>query len=164
MQYVVYRITNLNNKRVYIGSSSQFEVRKLEHLGQLRKGVHVNRFLQKDFAIYGEAAFVFDIISDEFKTRQAMLIKEYEWILKTKDIHYNIGLDCPVINLNTRANKNRKMLSKRRRIKVSKKVKKIKVRRAKKVKTVFPMVDAILERKRLREESKLSPFVLRPIQ
>src|SRR6188768_4031213 len=99
-QYVVYRILNIRNKRVYIGSTNDFEIRKSEHLGQLRKKKHINRFLQSDFNDFKEESFVFEIVFDYFKTRESMLIKEYELILKTKGKNYNIHTDCPAVNGN----------------------------------------------------------------
>lgn len=97
MSLVVYRITNLRNKRVYIGSTGDFETRKAEHLGQLRTSNHCNRFLQIDFNDFKESAFVFEVIADGFKSRERMLLKEYELILKTKGYNYNIDTNCPVV-------------------------------------------------------------------
>lgn len=99
MEYVVYRITNIKTKKVYIGSTSDFEIRKMEHLSQLRQGRHCNRFLQREFNEYKESSFRFDIILDGFKNRQTMLIKEYEMILKTKAYNYNIETVCPILPL-----------------------------------------------------------------
>ena len=61
MQFTVYKILNLKNNRVYIGSTVDFEIRKAEHLGQLRSNKHINRFLQSDFNIYGEENFSFSL-------------------------------------------------------------------------------------------------------
>lgn len=97
MNYVVYRITNIKTKRIYIGSSGDFEIRKLEHLSQLRQGKHCNRFMQREFNEFKECSFRFDIVEDGFKNRQTMLIKEYELILRTKAYNYNIETACPII-------------------------------------------------------------------
>lgn len=97
MPLVVYRITNIKNKRIYIGSTGNFEVRRAEHLGQLRTGKHCNRFLQSDFNIYKESAFIFEVIFDDFKNREKMYLKEYELILKFKGMTYNIDTNCPVL-------------------------------------------------------------------
>lgn len=90
INFVVYRITNIKTKRIYIGSTSDFEVRRMEHLSQLRQNKHCNRFMQREFNEFKEASFRFDIVADGFKNRQTMLVKEYELILKTKDYNYNI--------------------------------------------------------------------------
>jgi hypothetical protein len=97
INFVVYRITNIKTKRIYIGSTSDFEVRRMEHLSQLRQNKHCNRFMQREFNEFKEASFRFDIVSDGFKNRQTMLIKEYELILKTKDYNYNIETVCPIL-------------------------------------------------------------------
>lgn len=92
---VVYRITNLKNGRVYIGSTNNFEVRRLEHLGQLRSNKHINRKLQLDFKDYKEESFVFEVIFDGFTNREQMLLKEYEVILQSSN-RYNIQTTCPI--------------------------------------------------------------------
>lgn len=97
MEYVVYRITNIKTKKVYIGSTGDFEIRRMEHLSQLRQGKHCNRYMQREFNEYKESSFRFDVIADGFKNRQTMLIKEYELILKTKGYNYNIETVCPIL-------------------------------------------------------------------
>lgn len=149
MTYVVYRILNIKNNRIYIGSTSQYEIRKLEHLGFLRTGKHHNRFLQTDFNDFKEESFVFEIIKDGFETRESMLISEYELILKFSGKCYNIHTDCPI----KRHSKTNKI--KGRKILYAKKVKdtkkKTKVKGNHKIKTHFPELDAIALRKQERE-------------
>lgn len=152
--YSVYRITNIKNGRIYIGSTSNFEIRRSEHLAHLRKGKHVNRFLQSDFKIYGEQSFLFEVIHDGFISRQQMLLKEYELILKTKKFNYNIHTDCSII-----------IPSKIKRVKSTAKPKDYpyrveskkyqkgerKAHLKAKFKNIFPNLTAIAERKRIRE-------------
>ena len=58
----VYKITNIINGKIYIGSSINIAKRKCMHFSDLRRGVHCNDFLQKSFNKHGEDAFSFDII------------------------------------------------------------------------------------------------------
>lgn len=97
MEFVVYRITNIKTKRIYIGSTGDFEIRRMEHLSQLRQGKHCNRFMQREFNEFKEPSFRFDVVADGFKNRQTMLIKEYELILKTKAYNYNVETACPIL-------------------------------------------------------------------
>lgn len=156
MNYCVYRITNLKNGRIYIGSTKDAQTRKAEHFGQLRSGKHCNGFLQSDFKIYGESAFIFEVIHDEFKTRQAMLLKEYQLILTYKGQKYNIDTNCPVIDLGTGRGKWKKYKSKVIRHKTEK-IKKAeshkKKERKKRMKNKFdhPNLDILIENKRRRE-------------
>ena len=59
----LYRILNLVNGRVYIGSTCQFKVRWRAHRRQLETGVHHNQFLQRDFDKCGSDAFVFEVLA-----------------------------------------------------------------------------------------------------
>ena len=43
----IYRIINKTNNKVYIGSTIDSERRELEHLSQLSKGVHINKYLER---------------------------------------------------------------------------------------------------------------------
>ncbi len=60
----IYRILNKETKIIYIGSTYDFEKRKQEHLSELKKGIHFNRFIQDDFNFYGENCFEFKILSN----------------------------------------------------------------------------------------------------
>ena len=41
----VYVITNLTNKKIYIGSSIDIKVRWSNHKSELKRGVHNNKYL-----------------------------------------------------------------------------------------------------------------------
>jgi group I intron endonuclease len=154
-EFVVYRITNLKNGRIYIGSTYHFEVRKSEHLGQLRANKHCNHFLQSDFRIYGEAAFSFEVTHSDFKTRENMLLREYELILKNKKtgLSYNIDTNCPISIPKKIKRKKWNKFPK------AKKIIKRKVKGDYKIKTEFPKLDSIIENKRRREEIRTNqPF------
>jgi len=153
-RYVVYRILNVKNDRIYIGSSSNFEVRRLEHLGLLRTGKHHNKFLQSDFNDFKEDNFVFDVI-DELKDREAMLIREYELILKHKSKCYNIHTDCPVatpLKKSKSARGRRILYVKKLKLSKKEKNKRARVKGNHKIKTDHPTLDAIAERKKQREQ------------
>lgn len=86
----VYKILNKVTGKYYIGSSVNFEVRKFEHIGMLRNKKHHNKFLQFDWNKYGEANFDFFPIKQGFTNVEQMVLHEYELIIKTFDLNYNI--------------------------------------------------------------------------
>lgn len=58
----VYRIRNLNNGKIYVGSSSRLNKRWIKHRSMLRKGIHVNPILQNSWNKHGEDAFIFETL------------------------------------------------------------------------------------------------------
>lgn len=60
----VYMIRNKINNKVYIGQTYRFKSRKWEHLNLLRKNIHKNHYLQRDFNMYGENSLEFIKIAD----------------------------------------------------------------------------------------------------
>ncbi|GMX64614.1 hypothetical protein Elgi_38830 [Paenibacillus elgii] len=77
----IYKITNLINNKVYIGSSINIKKRKKKHFYDLKKNNHSNSHLQNSFNQYGESAFSFDIIEYiHIKNKQLILDKEDYYI------------------------------------------------------------------------------------
>lgn len=60
--FYVYKITNLKNNKIYIGSTSNFSKRVREHKSQLTDRTHPNINLLKDWITYGEDAFTFEVV------------------------------------------------------------------------------------------------------
>lgn len=58
----IYRIRNLVNGKFFVGSSLNLHGKSNSFKFQLRSGLHVNSELQKDFNIFGEENFVFEIV------------------------------------------------------------------------------------------------------
>ena len=58
----VYKITNLTNGKVYIGSTQEFKRRSTQHLRSLEKGVHQNKHLQHAFNKDGTENFIFEVL------------------------------------------------------------------------------------------------------
>ena len=61
---VVYKILNIYSKKIYIGSTYNFEKRKREHINLLKKNKHSNRYMQNSWNKYGESAFIFEILEE----------------------------------------------------------------------------------------------------
>jgi group I intron endonuclease len=49
----IYRIRNIINNHIYIGSAVSMELRKKDHFGRLRRNIHGNDHLQNAFNKYG---------------------------------------------------------------------------------------------------------------
>lgn len=62
MKSGVYKITNIVNNKIYIGSSYHIKDRISSHKGELRRNTHHSRYLQNAWNKYGEDRFVFETI------------------------------------------------------------------------------------------------------
>ena len=60
----IYKITNIVNNKIYIGSSVNYRKRWHDHVYQLNKNIHSNKHLQNAWNKYGEINFKFDIIEN----------------------------------------------------------------------------------------------------
>ncbi len=89
----IYIITNLINKKVYIGSSVRINTRLMSHKYMLRLNEHFNQYLQKSFNKYGENNFSFEVLElcDEYLlvSRENYYIEKYESNNLTKG--YNLA-------------------------------------------------------------------------
>ena len=68
----VYQIVNKQNGRIYVGETTQGELRWSEHLTFLRGGYHGNSNLQADFNKFGEEVFEWSIIKELPKDRDLL--------------------------------------------------------------------------------------------
>lgn len=102
----IYKITNLINGKVYIGSTNDYKARFREHRTELKRNVHFNTHLQSAYNKYGESNFTFEVIEfienvdnlplTEFKTllesREEYYIQLYEATNREKG--YNVRVTC----------------------------------------------------------------------
>lgn len=78
----IYKITNVKNGKIYIGSAKNFKKRAYQHVSSLRNQRHQNKHLQASWNKWGEDAFLFEVLEvvkgDKLArtTREEELLKE----------------------------------------------------------------------------------------
>lgn len=85
----IYRIVNLVNGRIYIGSSVRFINRVWMHRHQFRHNKHPNVFLQRDYDKCGPDSFKFEIL-EIVPIKENLITREQCYI----DIYYDNGVNC----------------------------------------------------------------------
>lgn len=83
----IYKITNILNGKMYIGSSKEIKERKSSHFRNLKNGKHHSIYLQNAYDKYGKENFLFEPVIDCLEKE----LKVYE--------DYYIGYYQPVYNM-----------------------------------------------------------------
>lgn len=86
---VIYKITNIINNKIYIGSASYFDKRIGTHISRLRRNKHDNKYLQSAYNKYGEINFTFSILEET--TKELLLVKEQNYLDFYKSYNREIG-------------------------------------------------------------------------
>ena len=60
----VYRIRNTRNDKSYIGSATDLPAKINRHKAELKFGSHRNRELQKEWNLFGELCFQFEVLDE----------------------------------------------------------------------------------------------------
>lgn len=90
MTSAIYCIENVTNGMVYIGCTTAFTKRRGQHLRELRKGIHHNRYLQAAWSRYGENCFRFFVL-EEVIDPSLLLDREMLWIEATQALDRSFG-------------------------------------------------------------------------
>lgn len=85
----IYKIRNVENGKVYVGSTEDYERRLKEHMYELQKGTHVNTYLQNAFNKHGQEIFSIEVI-EELDSIDNLLEREQYWI-DTLNAHWEKG-------------------------------------------------------------------------
>jgi len=87
----IYKITNEETGKFYVGSSVDIRQRWSAHKSKLRRGIHCNQHLQNSWNKHGEDSFVFEILSEVGE--EFLLTEEKRWIDETmchkREVGYN---------------------------------------------------------------------------
>ena len=89
----IYKITNIIDNKIYIGSSTKLHKRYYYHLNLLRNNKHYNIHLQYAFNKYNEKSFIFDIVE---YCEENVLIEKEEFYIKyynTLDDNYGYNIN-----------------------------------------------------------------------
>lgn len=73
----VYKITNIVNNKMYIGSSKNILQRWKNHIRELESNSHNNMFLQEDWNEYGKDNFLFEILEECLEEERYTREQEY---------------------------------------------------------------------------------------
>jgi group I intron endonuclease len=92
-QYWIYKIINIVDNKVYIGSSLNVKQRKLNHFRNLKSETHHSLHLQRAYNKHGRGNFLFDIIEvgDYNFSYLELLLKEDKWVLYYDSLDPNKG-------------------------------------------------------------------------
>lgn len=82
----VYKITNLENGKVYIGESEDIQKRWKQHKNKLKCKDHENYKIQKDYNLYGKDCFKYEIVELISHEQNYILLKMRLLILEDKYI------------------------------------------------------------------------------
>ena len=96
--YTIYRITNLINRKSYIGQTQNYELRQKQHINTAYNefSKQYNNNLYKDIRKYGLENFKFDILfttddSDIAYLLEDLLIKEFNTLVDQNGYNNNYG-------------------------------------------------------------------------
>lgn len=87
----IYKITNKENGKFYIGSSFDIHGRWAGHRSLLNRGLHSCIYLQNSWTKYGSDSFEFSILEEADKDR--LLEREQYWLNETKCFEPSIGFN-----------------------------------------------------------------------
>jgi len=91
MKSGIYKITNLINKKFYIGSSKDIDFRWNHHKQWLNGKYHDNPKLQNAWNKYGEDKFIFEIIEETGSNQETLFERENYYLSTLKPYERSIG-------------------------------------------------------------------------
>ena len=83
----IYKITNLVNGKVYIGSTNDYLARFREHRTELKRNVHFNTHLQSAYNKYGVQNFKFEVI-EFIENLENLPLTEFKYLLEEREEFY----------------------------------------------------------------------------
>jgi len=105
MSMGIYKIENMVNGKVYIGSSKDIKQRFRQHLSDLKNNRHHSIHLQRAWNKYGESNFKFSII-EELDYINDLFITERHYIIKFDSLNKNKGYNIKPIFVEKSLNNN----------------------------------------------------------
>jgi len=94
----IYKIENIINGKLYIGSSVNIDKRIKRHKNDLIKNKHINCYLQREFNKYGIHSYIFECVelcnSDNLKILEQKYLDDIFSSEKYNEKYYNISKDA----------------------------------------------------------------------
>lgn len=87
----IYCIENIINGKKYYGSSMNIDWRLEQHRRGLRKGIHINVYLQRSYNIHGIGSFSFHVVEDMVNPSKKELRDREQWYIDNNINGYNIA-------------------------------------------------------------------------
>lgn len=78
--YYIYEIYNKVTGRKYIGQTINYQNRYKTHMSNLKKGIHSERLMQRDYILYGEDSFDYRLL-DFAETYSEVIQKEKHYMI-----------------------------------------------------------------------------------
>jgi group I intron endonuclease len=94
----VYTITNKINNKIYVGSTTGSITKRLrEHITDLSRNIHQNKYLQRSYNKYGKENFIFEKLED-YEVELCISMEKY-WInmLDSKNPERGYNINDPVL-------------------------------------------------------------------
>ena len=92
----IYKICNIKNNKIYIGSSTNLNSRKYKHFWMLDNNIHDNEYLQHSYNKHGKESFQFIVV--ESCSPDDLIIKENFYITKYKSNNLSFGYNLATVN------------------------------------------------------------------
>lgn len=92
----IYKIENIIDGKIYIGSSVNIINRKQKHFWLLKKGIHDNCHLQNSYNKFGKESFIFETL--ENCNNEDLINKENYYIHKYKSNNSEFGYNLATVN------------------------------------------------------------------
>lgn len=99
----IYIILNIVNLKVYVGSTTQWKVRRRQHINALKRGKHKTIHLQRSFNKHGKDAFTYFMVervpsgATDQETDELLRLREKYWIDEMDSANrmygYNLQID-----------------------------------------------------------------------
>ncbi|SRR5258707_5561490 len=91
----IYKITCLENGKIYIGSSLNMRQRCFDHSSRLNRNKHDNTHLQSAWNKYGKGAFIIEVV--ELVMPWSILDREQYWLDTLQSYDHKIGFNRGLI-------------------------------------------------------------------
>jgi group I intron endonuclease len=105
----IYKITNIQNNKMYIGSSVNVTMRITRHKVDLKRNTHPNTHLQRTYNKNGKKVFIYEVI--EYCNPDRLISLEQQYIDQLNP-EYNMCKQARSVLGIKRSNKTKKKLSK----------------------------------------------------